>query len=119
MPLAVVSASHIFNSAGVFEMCRQFGWALAYAPATLVMVWPGITEFATLPCWAQAQTGVSPERLWWSALNQAATWLIAFKSFTVSSPPPRLPTYTDSGLFSRATWSQSRQIVSIRSMYAW
>ena len=57
-------------------MCRQFGWALAYAPATLVMVWPGITEFATLPCWAQAQTGVSPERPWWSALNQAATWLI-------------------------------------------
>ena len=59
MPLATACASHKPNSAGDFAVCLH---SPPFVPT------PSATElaqaFAARPCWAQSQTGVSPERPW-------------------------------------------------------
>src|SRR5580704_18981662 len=100
MPLAVAWAIQSVVSAGVLLECLQVICPLLYEPITLVTVRPCITDRATRPCCAHIQIGVLPDLPWLSALNQAATPLSCFRSFTVRMPPPRLPTYTDCALFS-------------------
>src|SRR5207244_12519161 len=62
IPLAAVCAIHIVVSAGALVTCRHVGRLLLYAPVTLVIARPSITDRATRPCCAQSQIAVSPAR---------------------------------------------------------